>query len=419
MNNNIIAIAKALDDLALSVINSYAGDSTCTEVWGWNCPSLTRHDLAGYPEKIAKKIREADIEDVPSEIQPSIDSILKKIAIIQSNIVPQIFSGNCAAATTAYLESLDGIRLILEPLTSWENVDTKTMPSSISRRLKALKIQADDIEVDKNELNAKLKLINDTYEAADALPVNLDELRQAQFKLSKSNEDATLIMGKINEKNAEAEQAIDKLKLIRDEAQKLIEKCEEAYQITTTKGLAGAFDIKAKSLSASIIFWVVGLISALSIGALIASSILHSLVSTLSSTNPNWGIIAIDIIIAILSVGAPAWFSWIATKQIGQRFRLAEDYAYKASVAKAYEGYRKEAARIDPAFESRLFSSALSRLEEAPLRLIEQEAHGSPWHELANSSAFNNAFGLSSAKTYVEEKLSVNKNKPKVIEAEE
>jgi len=77
--------------------------------------------------------------------------------------------------------------------------------------------------------------------------------------------------------------------------------------------------------------------------------------------------------------------------QIGQRFRLAEDYAFKASVAKAYEGYRREAARIDKAFEARLFGSALTRLEEAPLRLVEAKTPGSPWHEFVESDAFREA----------------------------
>jgi hypothetical protein len=95
-----------------------------------------------------------------------------------------------------------------------------------------------------------------------------------------------------------------------------------------------------------------------------------------------------QIVLSALSVGAPLWFAWLATKQIGQRFKLAEDYAFKASVAKAYEGYRREAARIDIAFESRLFSSALARLEEAPLRLIGATEHGSPFHELISSDAF-------------------------------
>ncbi|WP_214655585.1 hypothetical protein, partial [Vibrio anguillarum] len=93
----------------------------------------------------------------------------------------------------------------------------------------------------------------------------------------------------------------------------------------------------------------------------------------------------------VLSLGAPLWFAWISTKQIGQRFKLSEDYAFKASVAKAYEGYRKEAAKIDPVFEARLFSTALTRVEEAPLRLIDQESHSSPWQELLSSPGFQKA----------------------------
>jgi hypothetical protein len=37
---------------------------------------------------------------------------------------------------------------------------------------------------------------------------------------------------------------------------------------------------------------------------------------------------------------------------------------------------------LDEQFSSRLFSSALTRLEEAPLRLVDAQDHGSPWHEL-------------------------------------
>lgn len=71
-------------------------------------------------------------------------------------------------------------------------------------------------------------------------------------------------------------------------------------------------------------------------------------------------------------------------KQIGQRFRLAEDYAFKATVAKAYEGYRKEAARHnDPELEKKLFTLALTRLEEPPLRLIEKATPGTPLQDIA------------------------------------
>jgi hypothetical protein len=93
----------------------------------------------------------------------------------------------------------------------------------------------------------------------------------------------------------------------------------------------------------------------------------------------------------MLSVGAPIWFGWLATKQIGQRFRLAEDYAFKASISRAYEGFRREAARVDKNMEARLLASALTRLDELPLRLIETDTHGSPWHELASSDLVKDA----------------------------
>jgi hypothetical protein len=96
----------------------------------------------------------------------------------------------------------------------------------------------------------------------------------------------------------------------------------------------------------------------------------------------------------LLSIGAPIWFAWLATKQIGQRFRLSEDYAFKASISRAYEGFRREAARMDKDLEARLLASALTRLDELPLRLVETESHGSPWHELANSDVVKQALQL-------------------------
>lgn len=126
---------------------------------------------------------------------------------------------------------------------------------------------------------------------------------------------------------------------------------------------------------------------ALYIGAELGSKRIDTL-SRLLTEHPEWGAVLLHLVLSVLSVGGPLWFAWLATKQISQRFRLAEDYAYKASVAKAYEGYRKQAATFDNDFSMRLFGSALTRLEEAPLRLVEKEVPGSPWHEFFNSEAF-------------------------------
>ena len=137
--------------------------------------------------------------------------------------------------------------------------------------------------------------------------------------------------------------------------------------------------------------WVAGLISALGLGSWIGSSQLRNFSELIKQPGSDPTIAVINLVLTLLSVGATVWFSWVATKQVGQRFRLAEDYAFKASVSRAYEGYRREAANIDDAFVARLFSSALSRLDEQPLRLVETTTHGSPWHELASSELMRKA----------------------------
>jgi len=169
-----------------------------------------------------------------------------------------------------------------------------------------------------------------------------------------------------------------------------VDQCEEAYRITTTKGLAAAFAQRAFWLQVSMWIWVSVLIVALGIGYWLGSDRLKTLAEVVSQSQHS-ALIWFNGILALFSFGGPIWLAWIATKQIGQCFRLKEDYAFKASVAKAYEGYRKEAARIDSNLEERLFSSALTRLEEAPLRLVEEKTHGSPWHEFLDSSAFQQA----------------------------
>lgn len=137
--------------------------------------------------------------------------------------------------------------------------------------------------------------------------------------------------------------------------------------------------------------WVVGLVAALGIGSHLGAERIRQLSAAIADKDPQWGAVWLNLLLSVVAVGAPVWFAWIATKQIGQRFRLAEDYGFKASVAKAYEGYRREAARIHEDLEHRLFSSALTRLEEPPLRLVETDTPGSPWHEFANSPAFQAA----------------------------
>lgn len=165
---------------------------------------------------------------------------------------------------------------------------------------------------------------------------------------------------------------------------------EEALRGATGVGLASAFEKRKGALTTAAWCWtgglLVALIAALFIGAERVQVLKDVLISDKSAT-----VIWVNALLAILGIGAPVWFAWLSTKQIWTNFRLAEDYAYKASVSKAYEGYRAEAVGIDPALQTRLFESALTRLEESPIRLLDAEAHATPLQEVLNNPTIRKA----------------------------
>ena len=125
----------------------------------------------------------------------------------------------------------------------------------------------------------------------------------------------------------------------------------------------------------------------LAVSLFVAGKISHDRIgfveTLLSNPNLSLQILWANVALTVIGVAAPIWFSWLLTRQIGQRFRLAEDYGFKAAVAKAYEGYRREAEEIgDIELKQRLLSIALDRVQEPPLKHIEREETSSPLHDL-------------------------------------
>lgn len=310
---------------------------------------------------------------------------------MQANTVAQFWGGNSGPATFAYLATLDAIRQSLIPLIGWQLPDPKAMPSHIARRLRSIQAEIDQIAPNKEQLASQIREIQQAHTVAETLPLDLQALAEARDRVVRIADESAVFADKAKSSAGIAAVDVGAINTKRDEAEKLVAQCEDAYRITTTKGLAAAFDQRANRLGWSMSMWVIGLLAALAVGTMLGSNRVELLSRTITAQDPQWGVIWMHVVLSVLSIGAPVWFAWMATKQIGQRFRLAEDYAFKASVAKAYEGYRKEAARIDPSFEARLFGSALSRLEEAPLRLVEHTTHGSPWQEFFSSPQFKGA----------------------------
>ncbi|SHF87514.1 Prefoldin, chaperonin cofactor [Flavobacterium segetis] len=391
MNKSLVTVSESLFSLGSDITAAYSGDGTLAETWGWNCPPLNRHDLANLAKNLGEKIKSIVIEKIDEDLQEQLEEIPARINIFKTQNLPQMFSGNCAAASPNYFALIEWINVTIEPLFTWEIMqDTKALPKELSRRLRALQSELTFLIPDKDNLESQIKLIEKATEAAENLPADLESLKDARNKVNKFSSDAAESFGKIDTYQKKIESLTKDIYSKKNEAEKLVDQCQEAYRITTTTGLAASFDQRANKLSYSMWAWVAGLILALGSGIYIGSerfAILNASINQQKDIGHIW----IQIFLSLLSLGAPIWFAWLATKQIGQRFKLSEDYAFKASVAKAYEGYRKEASRIDLNMEKRLFSSALDRLEEPPLRLMEKEHYGSPWHEFISSDQFKKA----------------------------
>lgn len=393
MHEDLESVCASLETIAVAVTNAWGGDTTVCENWGWYGPAVTRHELGRVARSLAEDIQTTGVNELDGPTLKWVHDIPRRLSILQVNTVPQMFGGNGGQAIPAYLSTLSLIRAQLLPALGWQSMpDAKALPANLARRARAAQAELDQLTPNIGELAEQIEQIQAAHAIADTLPIDLQALAEAREKLNSASIESAILAEKVREAQ---ENAAAELKIMREsnaEAAQLVKQCEAAYHITTTKGLAGAFDQRASRLANSMWTWVGGLVVALGVGSFIGAHRLELLSAALQAPNPNWGGISMQALLSLVSVGAPLWFAWLATKQIGQRFRLAEDYAFKASVAKAYEGYRKEAARIDPAFESQLFASALARLDEAPLRLVEIGSHGSPWHELANSEGVRRAF---------------------------
>ncbi|QQG30033.1 hypothetical protein JFY74_08425 [Pectobacterium carotovorum] len=379
----------------------------------YNFPFLNSSDIVFFPKELSDKVSRFK-KYIPTEDDiTSIEYFILAIDNSKKNI-PYLINGSAnvsAPAIYSFLLSMLFISNGINDLFSFEVLANKDLlPKKIINRLDLYNSKLDEIQGKSGNIDEKIDTINEAYDAAEGLPTTLKNLRDIKEEIDNikisSEENFSLTKQAYNNSDKlhkeierfhseikdlksnienEAKEYMDGLK---NEAEVYIDKCEEAFRTTTSKGLAGAFEDKAIKLNVSIRYWVGGLICALILGAVVGYFRLQALESYFSSSDTSIFKMIIQIFLSAFSVGAPLWFAWLATKQIGQRFKLAEDYEFKASVSKAYEGYRREAIQLDEGFAQRLFGNALTRLEEPPLRFVEEATHSSPMMEIISSENF-------------------------------
>lgn len=356
----------------------------------WSFPGLTKAELIDEAQAIIDLIDEKGADDL-GKAGAQINDYIRRLTHLRTQTIPNMW-GNAGLAVPAYMLTMEGLRKALQPaLTRDMQAEASEKLRRLAPQLRGLEARLNALEPRTTSLSAMVERIEKAYETADQLPTDLESLSEARDLIARLVRESTEDRNELSGFRDSAEELDQKLVHSAKEATSVLERCETAYSAATSVGLAAAFNERSDTLSKSMWVWVGGLVAALGAGSYFGAHQLHSLSELIKLPNPSAAMVVLNLLLSLLSVGAPVWFAWLATKQIGQRFRLAEDYAFKASISRAYEGFRREAARFDKDMEARLLASALARLDELPLRLVETETHGSPWHELLSSDVVKEA----------------------------
>jgi hypothetical protein len=411
MDKNLSLFIKSLESLKETIDEASISEAGF-QAHGWNQVHLTKEQVSYVILNQISKLKSYGDKEVTKGFSTAINSHIEKIDLLNTNS-KSYFNNNASHL----LHSVPGILLTLQvifsdidyELFSYENIkDKKLLPRGLAVRLRSTKANLDKIDESSGSLKEKIDIINEAHEAAESLPTDLASLQEAKRELtamiSAANTELNITkkeLSSLKEETlvlkSEAKKACEEVELLKEkatssakEASKLVEECDDALQITTTQGLAAGFDQKANELKKSIWIWIVGLLIALGAGAWVGAERVNAFTEVLTN-ELTAGQAILHTIMSIFSIGGPLWLAWISTQQINQRFKLSEDYSYKATVAKSFTGFKKFAERFDPSTEERLFNSTLDRLDEMPLRLIEGRDYNSPWHEFTDSDSFKTA----------------------------
>lgn len=260
-------------------------------------------------------------------------------------------------------------------------VDISESIGEIRRRLFML------LAENKNESGNKRVLYRD--------PLSMSKkVDKAQLYLEVIKESHNKIVGDIGSLELETSRIGQMAESLGNDGQrirKILDDAEKALGGVTRAALASSFNARAKASLWIGLGWVVALVLTLLLGIMWGNIQIDHL-ADLSKANSNSNYFWLRSILAVMSFAAPVWMAWLATKQLSERFRIAEDYSYKAAISAAYEGYKKEANAIGKEHEEKLFETALGAVRMHPLRHLNSKIHGSPWHEALDTPAAMEAF---------------------------
>ncbi|MGD9725783.1 MAG: hypothetical protein AB7Q04_13955 [Steroidobacteraceae bacterium] len=193
---------------------------------------------------------------------------------------------------------------------------------------------------------------------------------------------ATLAAQKLAEPAASAALAAQgKADKASEEAEAQLQTLRRTLENSITASLGGAFQKKADNAKKLDLIWL-GVLAA-GIGLILYIGFLrYPAMLELIKDKAAIEYMLFQIVLNGIALAGPIWLSWVATKRLSNIFAISEDYAYKAAIAQAYQGYRDSMKDADLLMQHRLFATVVTQLDANPARFVSERHPGSPLQDL-------------------------------------
>jgi uncharacterized protein YoxC len=244
----------------------------------------------------------------------------------------------------------------------------------------------------KAELNDVTELYNDfVKKPSTAVPSKAEKLNETFEKVTEYNTEISEIETKVQEfetkvfgKTTEDKEALKfKITELKSELEELHSDWEEKYGTLSTKieallpgatsaGLAKSYHDQKKSYKTPNILW-----SIVFIGTMIGM-VWYAVTTIKDSETVGGGFMNI---LARAPFFVPTiWLALFASKQQSQNRRLEQEYAHKESLAKSYEGYKREIAKLPESSDKdeimeKLVASLIDASSYNPSETLEKKSH--------------------------------------------
>ena len=251
-----------------------------------------------------------------------------------------------------------------------------------SKEVLSLKSELDDVTELYNDfikkpstaVQSKAEKLNDTFEKVNEYNTEISEIetkvKEFEIKIfGKTTEDKEALKSKIIDLKSELEELHSDWE---EKYESLSTKIEDLLPGATSAGLAKSYHDQKKSYEKPNILW-----SIVFIGTMMG--MVFYAVMTIKASE-SVGSAFMNILARAPFFVPTIWLALFASKQQSQNRRLQQEYAHKESLAKSYEGYKREISKLPESSDKekimeKLVDSLIDASNYNPSETLEKNSH--------------------------------------------